>query len=384
MDAKVVLADCADYELERVYAAVRQCLEPLGGMSAFVRPGQRVLLQVNLISPRPAEDAVCTHPSLVQATCRLVQEVGGLPSVGGSAGGPAHRTRRALAVSGIADAAASVGAEVLDYSEVGGQDVQVAGALMSTLHIARPVLETDVLVTLPKLKTHTLTLLTCAVKNHLGTLPGPRKAELHRRFPDPEQFGEALLDVYVAAQPHLAIVDGVQGMDGDGPTAGRVRQVGLVAASADGVALDAVMCAVCGLDPRWVPTLLAARRRGTGTASLDRIEVVGVQLEAARARLRPFAYPITYRLLGHSWVPQGLRHLFAKHVGGYAKPHVVASKCNGCQTCVKSCPEQTIAVVGKRARIDQRRCISCFCCHELCPEQAIEFELPLMWRLVRF
>ena len=254
---------------------------------------------------------------------------------------------------------------------------------MESLHIAGPVLETDVLITLPKMKTHTLTLLTGAVKNHLGTLPGPRKAELHRRFPDPERFGEALLDVYLARRPHLAIMDAIEGMDGDGPTAGRVRHVGLVAASADGVALDTAMCAACGLDARWVPTLVAARRREVGVASLDDVEVVGVPLENARRRIRPFAYPSTYRLMAHSWFPSLVRQLFAKHVGGSPKPYIIADRCNGCQTCVKSCPAQTIAVVAKKAHIEQRQCISCFCCHEVCPEQAVGIRVPLMWRRMR-
>ena len=384
MKTRVSLVDCSDYDPGRVYDAVRQSLEPLGGMEGFVRPGQRVLLQVNLISPRPPQDAVCTHPSIVRAVCRLVREAGGMPSVGGSSGGSAYRrTRTTLRVSGITEAAQEEGAKVLDYDEVGGQDVPCKGAVLSSVHIAKPVLETDVLITLPKMKTHTVTLLTGAVKNHLGTLPGPRKAEMHRRFPDLEGFGRALLDIYAAAPPHLAIMDAVEGMDGDGPTAGRVRRVGLVASSADGVALDLVMCGVCGIDPRWVSTLSAARKRGVGATSFDDVEVVGMSLEVARGRTRPFAYPMTYRLLAHSWIPDGARRLAIKRLGGAPSPFIVVGRCNGCETCFRSCPAEAIEMVQKKARIEQKRCISCFCCHELCLQQAVGIKVPLLWRLFR-
>ncbi len=380
----VSLVDCADYESERVYGAVKQALEPMGGMRAFVRTGQRALLQVNLISARPPEDAVCTHPSLVAAVCRLVCEAGGVPAVGGSAGGSGyHRTRAVLRVSGIAQAAQDQQAAVLNYDETGGEDVVGGGLAMGTVHLGKPVLEADVLITLPKMKTHTLTLFTGAVKNHLGTLPGGRKSELHRRFPEHERFGEALTDIYAAAPPHLAIMDAIQGMDGDGPTAGQVRQVGLVAASRDGVALDAVMCAVGGIDPRWVPTFAAARRLGVGAASLDEIEVAGVPLEDARRRTRPFTYPMPYRLLAHSWVPERVWDFAGRHIAGSPAPFVLTDKCNGCQTCAQSCPAKAVAVVDKKAHIDQKKCISCFTCHELCLQQAIGIKIPRIWQLFR-
>lgn len=347
--------------------ALRQCLEPLGGLQSFVRPGQRVLLQVNLASPSPPEDAVCTHPAIVRAVCRLVREVGGTPAVGGSAAGvTAHRTQQALKASGILDAATAEGAEVLNYDEIGGRDIDSGGALLGKLHIARPVLETDVLTTLPKMKTHGLTLLTGAVKNHMGVLPGARKSELHRLFPDPKDFGEALLDMYTAAPPHLATMDTVQGMDGDGPAGGRVRDVGLLAASAYGVALDAVMCAVAGLDAEWVPTLAAARKRGIGVASLEGIEVLGIPLEEAGGRVSPFVYPTTYRLATNSWPPIWGRRLLLRQFNRPAKPIILTRECTGWRTCFESCPVKAITMVGKKALIEQKECIACLCCHEVC------------------
>jgi len=378
---RVSLIDCEDYDPERVYAAVRQALAPLGGIETYVKPGQRVLLQVNLISARPPEDAVCTHPRVVRAVCRLVREAGGIPAVGGSTGGcfTFQRTDRSFRVSGITAAAEAEGARVVNYDEVGGTDVATNGKFMSTVHIAKPVLETDVLITLPKMKTHTLTLLTGAVKNHMGTLPGMRKMELHRRFSDPSLFGEAMLDVYAAAPPRLAVMDAVQGMDGEGPTQGHARQVGLIAASADGVALDAVMCDICGLDPKWVPTLVAARERGFGTAALDGIEVVGTALATARGRTRPFSYPQTYRIVTLPWLPQPVVGL-VKKLSSSPLPYVITEKCNGCGTCAKNCPAQAATVVEKKARIQTDSCIACFCCQEMCEQGAIGIKMPLMFR----
>ena len=385
MKSRVSLIDCADYDLDRVREALRECLAPLGGMEAFVRPGQRALLQVNLISPRPPEDAVCTHPSVVRAVCQLVREAGGTPAVGGSGGAAGlayHRTRKILEVSGIAAAAAAEGAEVVNYDEVEGQAVANDDSPEHSMSLARPVKETDVLITLPKMKTHNLTLFTGAVKNHVGTLPGRRKLALHKHFADPRTFGAAVLDLYASAPPRLAIMDAVEGMEGDGPTAGRVRQVGLLAASADGVALDAVMCAVAGLDLEQVPTLTAARERGYGAAALDDVEVVGVPLATARGRLAPFAYPGSYRVSAQSWLPSWGWRFVTKVMSMSPTPHVMTDKCTGCQVCIKGCPAQTISLVNRKAHIDLSNCISCFCCHELCPSQAVEVKIP--WHLRAF
>lgn len=383
MKPMVSLVECPDYDERRVYVAVKRSLEPLGGMEAFVRPGQTALIQPNLLAPRPPETAVCTHPSVVAAVSRLVGEAGGIPWVGGSSAATgAYRTQATLKTSGIGDAAGRTGALVLDFDHVGGVDLPVSGAVMRSVHIAGPVLEADVVITVPKMKTHALTLLTGAVKNHLGTVPGARKAELHRRFPDRVDFGAALVDLYAAAPPDLAIMDAVEGMDKDGPGTGRRRRVGLIAAGADGVAADAVMCAVCGLEARWVTTLAACRAKGIGEPSVDEVEVLGLPLADARAKVDPFAYPLTYRIGTKRWFPEWGRAAMARYSGA-PTPFVRTELCTGCQTCVRSCPLEAMTLSGATAKIDQSACISCFCCQEVCPEQAVGIKGPLMWRLMR-
>ena len=175
-------------------------------------------------------------------------------------------------------------------------------------------------------------------------------------------------------------MDAVQGMEGNGPSAGKVRDVGLIAASQDGVALDTVMCDICGIRADWVPTLVAARKRGAGFTSPGDIEIAGVPVAEARKRVRPFAYPAAYRIFSLGLSSEKARHTFWKYFSQAVSPSVIASRCTGCQTCVKGCPMQTITIVNGKASINRAKCISCFCCHEICPQQAIKINIPLTWR----
>jgi uncharacterized protein (DUF362 family)/Pyruvate/2-oxoacid:ferredoxin oxidoreductase delta subunit len=381
MTAKVSLVNCESYEPEKVYGAVKECLEPLGGIQAFVKPGNKVLLQVNALAALAPDRAVCTHPAVVSAVCRLVREAGGVASIGGSSAGQSYGiTDRVFEVSGIAKSGAVNGASILDYDKIGGEEIKIDGSVLESAMIAKPVLEADIIISLPKMKTHGLTLMTGAVKNHLGIIPGARKAEMHRRFPDPEQFGEALLDIYLGRVPRLAIMDAVQGMDGNGPSAGKVRDIGIVAASPDGVALDTVMCAICSLKAEWVPTLVAAGKRGVGVASLNEIEIAGETVEELKKRVHSFAYPLAYRIFSLGLSSENARHTFWKYFSQTVRPTVITSHCTGCQTCVRSCPMQAITTVKNKANINKSKCISCFCCHEVCLQQAIKINIPLTWR----
>jgi len=366
----VSLERCPSYDPPIVQDAVRAALEPLGGISRFVRPGQRVLLKPNLLVPRPPEDAITTHPVLVAAMIALVQSVGATPVVGDSPGLITQGIENVWRETGMAAVCEEAGVELLSFETAGAEPVQVADR---TLHLSKAVTEADVVISLPKLKTHTMTVLTCAVKNLYGALPGLGKADWHAKLPKPSTFQFLLVDVLEAVRPALTVVDAVIGMEGDGPSAGSPKALGFLAASADPVALDTVCAHVLGLPADKIRYLTAAHGRGLGVADLERIETAGV----APARLRPDGFRPA-RTASLQFVPEFLLNLVKPLV--WVRPGFTA-ECKRCGECVSKCPAGALTMGETAPVLDAKLCIECFCCHEICPESAVELRLSWLARL---
>ena len=212
----VSIVRCLDYEPEQVTRAVRQSLDLLGGIGAFVKPGNRVLLKVSLLMRRKPEKATTTHPEIVRALAELVREAGGVPLIGDSPGGYHFYTRATLAsvyeTCGMTDAADRSGAELNFDTEV--IDVRFPeGKVIKLVKTIKPVLDADVIISIPKLKTHMMTVYSGAVKNMFGIIPGSYKAEYHLRFEDTDDFADLLIDL-CRSPPAFTVMDAVVGMEG--------------------------------------------------------------------------------------------------------------------------------------------------------------------------
>ncbi|MHB9093121.1 MAG: DUF362 domain-containing protein [Eubacteriales bacterium] len=364
---KVSVVRCPEYEQERVNEAVRRSLDLIGGMERFVKPGQRVLLKVNALTMKPPEAAVTTHPCMIKAVAGEVRRVGGIPMVGDSSGGMVAGqapTRQTFMMAGIAKAAEESDAELVNFDISGVTAVSGSGPI-KTLHIARPVLEADVVISMPKLKTHSATVFTGAVKNMFGSIPGHRKSEYHRMAPRLKDFAEVLVDIFAATKPALAVMDGIVGMEGNGPSAGSPRDIGLVIASEDCVAVDAVASLIIGLEPSKVYTTAIAQNRGLGIGDPARLEITGEQLD--KVRITNFDLPSNALLdTLPGFLVRGMLGMLK------ARPEINERVCVGCSFCVESCPVQAMKMAGKTPEIDYQKCISCLCCQELCPQKAVE------------
>jgi len=373
----VSVQPAADYDPGRVLAALRACLQPLGGMKAFVQPGQRVLLKPNLLGPFAVERGVTTHPAVVRAAVLLVQEAGGRVFLGDSPGlGPLAGVARAC---GLAPVLAETGAELLDFAEPHEFNVP-AHKVVPRLTLAKALLQADVVITLPKLKTHAQMTLTAALKNQYGCIPGALKSQWHFRLQQPEWLASLILDVNRVVRPALAIMDAVMAMEGPGPTSGQLRRVGALLASPDLAAADTLACHLIGLDPMRVPLLAAAREQGFGETHLKRIRVIGDNWQSLRVpdfkqveqvvdllRLVPLPRPAL------NW----LRHQWTLH------PQIIDGRCTRCGICEKGCPVTPPAIhphAPPAERLDDARCIHCYCCHEFCPSHAIELRAPWLAR----
>lgn len=376
--SKVSITPCDTYDPADVETALRAALSPLGGMAAFVSPGQRVLLKVNLLSRALPEKAVTTHPELVRAVIRVVKSCGGEVSVGDSPGGPntAGQWRHVSEDSGIGAVCAEEGVPLVLFDDDCVRATAPAGSLYGAFTLGRAVTETDVLITLPKFKTHGFMMFTGAVKNLFGCIPGLDKAQYHLKVPDRDDFGSMLVDLMLACKPTLAIMDAVVGMEGEGPAGGTPRQVGALIASADCVSLDVVASAMAGLDPMEVYSNKAAARRGLGPSSVGEIEVVGADWR----QLAPNGFALPARDLSANMPPW-----LGKRLRGWTTARPIlerAAECTKCKRCEENCPVDAI-VVGTRGPVfDHSTCIRCYCCQELCPPQVIGLKVPPVARLM--
>jgi len=353
------------YDLTAVRAAVEEALHLIGGLERLVRPTDRVFVKVNhLPPPSPPDRGIVTHPVFVEAVLEVLREVTPHLTVGDdiqSHGGDGFQ------VSGLRAACERAGVRLTNLRDAGFVEVDCRGHLLDKVLVSRHALEADAIVNLPKLKTHSLTLLTGAVKNLYGTIPAGLRTRLHGEHPRSEDFAQALVDLFSVVRPKFTILDGIVAMEGEGPANGSPRALGLVLASEDAVALDAVATRLIGIDPLAVETTRFASERGLGVADLDRIEIVGERI--ADAAVPDFKLPATVARRFLRRVPPFASALGARWLSPW--PRVVRSRCTGCRECARICPTGAASVHRGKACIDRRVCVRCLCCHEVCRFAAI-------------
>jgi uncharacterized protein (DUF362 family)/Pyruvate/2-oxoacid:ferredoxin oxidoreductase delta subunit len=365
MDPTVSIERCRDYEPDQVARAVHRLLDTLGGITRFVQKGQTVLLKPNMLSAKDPNRGITTHPTVLEAMVREVQSAGGNVLIGDSPSGVLQGVKRCWENTGFLRVAEKTGSKLVNFEADGSVLLERNGR---KYHIARAVMESDVVINLPKFKTHGFTLYTGAIKNLYGTLPGFQKARFHKALPHPDKFSQIPVDLYHLIRPALHLMDGILGMEGNGPATGKLRDVGLLLASTDGVALDAVASALMGFRPGEIDAIRLASLESLGEVRLDRIRIIPEPLE--QYRLSEFHLP-SNRLM--KFVPLFLVNWVGKFL--WVRPRSDYDKCTGCAVCATGCPVQAIQMVDGKPVMDYHLCINCLCCNESCPENAIYQEL---------
>ncbi len=357
--SKIAIKRCSDYQRNKIEIAVREAIDLLGGISAFIKPKTKVLVKPNLLMAKDPEAGITTHPEIVRAVIKLLKEIdcqvylGDAPSVWGN---QIQNVDQVYEKTGMKAIAREEKITVVDFDKR-----RWRGDFPLTTWLD----ECDAFVNIPKFKTHNFTILTGAVKNLYGLVSGTYKTELHKRYFDKEDFARVLAQIYKQAKPALTVVDAIVAMEGDGPSsAGKLRNTGLIVAGVDGVAIDSVLAKIMGIEPEVVATTKYARILGLGISDLKQIEVVGEALSDCIGK--PFILP---KPAMTSKLPPQLVN-FLKGLVRYW-PKVLPSKCIRCQACVRACPQKIIRLEDDRIKINYKGCISCFCCLEVCPQEAI-------------
>ena len=363
----VSVTKCSSYERTAVDAAVRECLDNLGGIGRFVSKGETVLLKPNMLSPKSPDKAVTTHPEIVRAAIRLVREAGGTPVVGDTPGGLATESvlKNLADKTGIGQVCEEEGVEFVLLRE--SQKVPFPkGVAAKSFEIATQHALVDGVISLAKFKTHSFTALTGAVKNLFGLIPGLKKAEYHYRMQSADAFSELLVDLAECVKPRLTIMDGIVGMDGDGPAAGRPKNIGIVMASANVHALDAFMAELVGADPDSVPTIAIARRRGL--VSRDPRDIKALGGDRTSFAIPDFEMPAAPTRF--SRIPRAFVWMFGELFS--RKPVFSKKSCTLCGQCIDVCPSKALAKDVGRPRIIRSLCFRCYCCSEVCTYDAVQ------------
>ncbi len=376
--ATVSLSACDRYERESLRKAIEQAILDLGGWSAFVKPKDRVFLKVNLVMNKDPELAATTHPVFVEVLAALLIEQGCDVIIGDSPGGlfNGEALKRIYKGTGIQKAAEASGAR-LNWNTGAVERENPQGKLLKRLTQTAMLQDADKVISVSKLKTHGMMTFTGAVKNQFGTVPGTKKAEYHFRMPESADFADALIDICLAANPVLCLMDGVVAMEGNGPTGGTPRKVGAVLASENPFDLDLVAAHLIGLEREQVPTLEQAYRRGLGKASAAEVKVAGEDPE--RFVQKDFRMPdhIDPRLM-RKFGPVG------DALSSWLRPKVKFhhDRCVGCRACYQNCPAKAITMKGRYPTVRYHQCIRCYCCQELCPKNAISVRESRIMKLV--
>ncbi len=355
----------AEYDYDLLRPLIFQMMDFLGGRD--IGPNSRVVVKSNLLAPAAPDRAVVTHPLLIKAVVAYINERGAVPRISDS---PAIGSfKKILSVSGITQALQGLDAECREFTETVNIDV---GRPFNNIEIARDAIEADVLINLPKLKTHAQMKLTLAVKNMFGCIVGMKKPEWHMRAGvDREMFADLLARVCKAVNPTMTIMDGILAMEGQGPgKGGTPKKLGLLLGSNSAAAMDLTVCKMLGLEP---DILLTNKMSALHSPVPDEVVIDGDMPVITGFKL-PDISPAVFG-------PARMHGFIRKHL--VQRPVCDDKVCKMCGECWKYCPALAIRNGKKKIYFDYDKCIRCFCCIEVCPYGALQAKETVTGKVAR-
>ena len=387
----VSIMKCEDYQKKAVFYTLEKCIDQIGGLDKYIKGAKKILLKPNLLSAQSPEKAVTTHPVFIEAVIDLVRKYASCEvnmTIADSPGAATSHTKKELVhlykncgllyLGDMKDVTLNVddSYKTVSYKE---------GLVFKHMEIIKPVLDADIIINLPKFKTHSLTRITGAVKNMFGVIHGRTKTVLHTKFMDIEKFSDMLIDVYSCSRPVLNIMDGITGLEGEGPGAsGRPRDLKVVLASSNGIAMDHIVSMMMGFKAADVPLMKCAKNRGMPGTDFDEIKILGDYFtQPGEIRIPGFMLPkktmvdsISKNTFFKTYVFPFIRNTLSP------SPYQDIQKCNLCGICSDICPEKAIIQNDKKLIFDYKKCIRCYCCSEMCPYAGISLKYSWLGDLI--
>lgn len=322
--------------------------------------GKKVTIKPNVLRTSKAEEHIVTNPALLRAVIDKVEELSPRELVVGDNPGLFNYgdNENSFKETGLMEAAKGY------YKNLGDtiQHLSFNPDFMAEVGVSKDIMDADIFISLPKFKTHGLTVMTGAIKNSYGILPGAQKARLHQLAGTPERFHELIVEVFRLRVPDFFIMDAVVGMEGNGPASPELREIGVILAADNAVALDAVVARMMGVDPARLRFLQKAKAFGLGDFDAQTIEIDGVMPILAHFKLPPLGGEA---IAGN----QSIQQLMNAKIN--VKPKADPELCTACGACIEHCPVSALTMQDSVPVVDADTCITCFCCQEICPEKAM-------------
>ncbi len=333
----------------------------------IVTSNASVLIKPNLLMPASPRHAILTHPLVVRAVAEYVLEKNARPLIADSpAVGPFEKIKKQ---GGYNEALKHLDIEIKAFDTSIKADI---GKPFGSIELAKAAIEADVVINLPKLKTHSGMLLSLAVKNLFGCIVGLKKPEWHLRSGiDREMFARLLVQICRAINPSITLVDGIWALEGQGPgKSGKPRYLGVLAGGKNAFSIDEALCRLLALEPGKLPTHRAARNMGLVSESVD--------IKGNMAVVNDFKLPTLAPL---TFGPKPFQTLMRKYM--IQRPEADHALCRLCGECWQYCPATAIMPSKDRIDFDYDACIRCYCCIEICPHGALQPTETLPGKIMR-
>lgn len=379
---KVALLKCKEYDPIEIERIIRHGFEILGGDSyvrSIIPENSSVLLKPNMVSIENAGSIAVTNYLFFEGVIRVIRDYTSNISFGDSPGfgDPLHAANKC----GLMDVAKKYNVKFCDFRDT--VHVTLSDSLLcKSWNVARGPYEADVLITLPRLKTHAMAYFTGAVKNQFGCISGTKKLEWHTRMPDANNFCKMLLDLNTVVKTSYAIMDGIVAMQGNGPTNGEPYKLNSILMGKSVTAVDSVAVRLIGykkvLD---IPYLKEAYDSNWGKVLPDDIDIIGEKIDDLIADGFKLCRKGGNFYFKNPRATAFLKSLFAPN------PYLNKEECIGCSRCESICPKRpdVIKMVTKNNKRypswNMDKCIRCFCCQELCPKGAIKVKNTIISKL---
>ena len=360
---QVAVERAENYQIENVDRAINNAVNFIGGWEKYIKKGDKVLIKPNLLTAALPQKAVTTHPEVVRSLIKAVKKLGAKPFVADSPG--VSNVKKTAEKTGILQVCQEEETPFIFWEKSKIYPCR-EGKFVKHFELADTISDFDKIISVAKMKTHVFMGVTGAVKNLFGCIVGTNKARFHLRMQKHADFAHVMVDLYYTVKSTLNIIDGISGMEGQGPMSGDIVNPKLVIVSEDGFAADLVMADKMGFNAENMP-IAAAAIEEQRSVHLKDIEVVGSGKDIKFA----FKRPHTYESMQDTYVPKFILKLGQNQLT--SKP-VINKNCVGCRRCEHHCPPKAINIKAQRAVIDYHKCIRCYCCQELCEHQAVDLK----------